>query len=93
MKLDILLFSRTLWGLLWKILHEIGIPDHLTCLLRNLCVGKELTVSLDMEQQTDSKLGKEYKASGPITSWKIDGETMETAIGFLFFSFQNHCRW
>ena len=68
MKLDILLFSRTLWGLLWKILQEIGIPDHLTCLLRNLYAGKKLTVSLDMEQQTDSKLGKEYKASGPITS-------------------------
>ena len=53
---------------LWKILQETGIPDHLTCLLRNLYAGKKLTVSLDMEQQTDSKLGKEYKASGPITS-------------------------
>ena len=53
---------------LWKIFQEMGIPDHLTCLLRNLYAGKKLTVSLDMEQQTDSKLGKEYKASGPITS-------------------------
>ena len=48
--------------------------------------GEELTVSLDMEQQTDSKLGKEYKASGPITSRQIDGETIERARGFLFFS-------
>ena len=30
---------------LWKILKEIGIPDHLTCLLRNLYVGQEATVS------------------------------------------------
>ena len=29
---------------LWKILKEMGIPDHLTCLLRNLCAGKEATV-------------------------------------------------
>ena len=28
----------------WKILQEIGIPDHLTCLLRNLCAGQEATV-------------------------------------------------
>ena len=30
---------------LWKILKEMGIPDHLTCLLRNLYAGKEATVS------------------------------------------------
>ena len=29
---------------LWKILQELGIPDHLTCLLRNLCAGQETTV-------------------------------------------------
>ena len=44
---------------LWKILKEMGIPDHLTCLLRYLYVGQEATVRLDMEQQTGSKLGKE----------------------------------
>ena len=61
----------------WKILKEMGIPDHLACLRRNLYVGQEATVrtehgtidwfqigkqqlELDMEQQTGSKLGKEY---------------------------------
>ena len=44
---------------LWKILKEMGIPDHLTCLLRNLYSGQEET-ELDMEQQTGSKLGREY---------------------------------
>jgi len=39
----------------WIILKEMGIPDHLTCLLRNLYVGQEATVRLDMEQQTGSK--------------------------------------
>ena len=32
-------------------------------------------------------------ASGPITSWQIDGETMETVTDFIFGGFQNHCRW
>ena len=44
---------------LWKILKEMGIPDHLTCLLRNLSAGQEET-ELGMEQQTGSKSGKEY---------------------------------
>ena len=45
---------------LWKILREVGIPDHLTCLLRNLYAGEEATVRMDMEQQTGSKEEKEY---------------------------------
>ena len=45
---------------LWKILKEMGIPDHLTCLLRNLYAGQEATVKLNMKQQTGSKSGKEY---------------------------------
>ena len=40
---------------LWKILKEMGIPDHLTCLLRNLCAGRKQELELDMEQQTSSK--------------------------------------
>ena len=32
-------------------------------------------------------------ASGPITSWEIDGETVETVADFYFSGLQNHCRW
>ena len=32
-------------------------------------------------------------ASGPITSWQIDGETMETVTDFILRGLQNHCRW
>ena len=32
-------------------------------------------------------------ASGPITSWEIDGETVETMSDFIFGGLQNHCRW
>ena len=53
---------------LWKILQEMGMPDHLTCLLRNLYAGQEATVkkkkkkeaTVSTGQQTGSKLGKEY---------------------------------
>ena len=44
---------------LWKILQEMEILDHLTCLLRNLHVKKQ-QLELNLEQQTGSKLGKEY---------------------------------
>ena len=32
-------------------------------------------------------------ASGPITSWDIDGETVETVVDFIWGGLQNHCRW
>ena len=40
---------------LWKILKEMGIPDHLTCLLRNLYTSQEAIVRTGQEQQTGSK--------------------------------------
>ena len=42
-----------------KILQEMGIPDHFTCLLRNLYTSQKATLESDMEQQTGSKLGQE----------------------------------
>ena len=47
-------FDRVHHSLLWKILKEMGIPDNLTCLLRNLYVRKQ-QLELDMGQQTGSK--------------------------------------
>ena len=46
---------------LWKILKEVGIPDHLTCLLRNLYEGRETTVrTVYGTTETGSKQEKEY---------------------------------
>ena len=46
---------------LWKILKEMGIPDHLTCLLRNLYAGQEATVRTAQKgTQAASKQEKEY---------------------------------
>ena len=159
---------------LWKILQEMGIPNHLTCLLRNLYAGQEATVrtghgTIDwfqigkrvhqgcilspclfnlyaeyimpnarlneaqagikiarrninnlryaddttfMEESEElksflmkvkeesGKVGLKLNiqktkviASGPITSWQIDGETRETVTDFIFWGLQNHCEW
>ena len=159
---------------LWKILQEMGIPDHLTCLLRNLYAGQEArvrtghgtkdwfqigkrvrqgcilspclfnlyaeyiignagleeaqagiqiagrninnlryvddtTLMAESEEELKSLLMKvkeesekvglklniqktKIMASGPITSWQIDGETMETVTDFIFRGLQYHCR-
>ena len=150
----------------------MGIPDHLTCLLRNLYAGQETTVRTghgttdwfqgvrqgcmlspclfnfyaeyimrnagleeaqdgikipgrninnlryaddttlmaESEEQLKSLLMKvkeesekvglklniqkmKIMASGPITSWEVDGETVEEISDFIFFGLQNHCRW
>ena len=53
--------SLTVWiTATWKISEEMGIPDYLTCLLRNLYAGQDKTVRTGNEQLTGSKLGKEY---------------------------------
>ena len=160
---------------LWKILKEMGKPDHLTFFLRNLYPGQEATVrtghgttdwfqigkrvcqgcilspcllnfyaeyimrnagleeaqaavkiagrninnlrhaddttlmaeseeelkSLFMKVKEGSeKVGLKFNiqktkimASGPITSWEIDGETVETVADFIFLGTKNHCRW
>ena len=36
---------------------------------------------------------KKIMASGPIASWEIDGERVETVSDFIFWGLQNHCRW
>ena len=161
--------------ILWKILQEMWIPDHLTCLLWNLYAVQEATVRTghgttdwfqigkgvrqgcmlssclfnlyaeyimrkpgldeaqtrikivrrnfnnlryaddttlvaESEEELKSVLIKvkedservglklniqktKIMASGPITSWQIDGETVETVADFIFFWLQNHFRW
>ena len=47
-------------------------------------------------EKVDLKLNiqkRKIMASRPITSWQIDGETMETVTDFILGWFQNHCRW
>ena len=168
--------SLTVWITInWKILQEMGIPDHPTCFLRNLYAGQDATVrtghgttdwlqigkgvhqgcllspclfnlyaeyimrnagleeaqagikipkrninnlrytddtTLMAESEEEVKrlvmkvkeesenfslklniLKTKIMTSGPITSWQIDGETVETVSDFIFWGLQNHCRW
>ena len=150
---------------LWKILKEMGIPDHLSASWEICMQVNKQQLELDLKQQTGSKSGKEYvkavychpvyltymqstswetlgwkkhkqesryaddttlmaeskeelksllmkvkeesekvglklniqktkvMASSPITSWQIDGETVETVADFFRGGSKNHCRW
>ena len=81
-------------------MKEMGIPDHLTCLLRNLYASQEATVRTghgitDWFQRVGFKLNiqkTKVVAFRSIISWQIDGETVETVSDFIF-GLQNHCKW
>ena len=54
---------------------------------------KSLLMKVKVEsEKVDLKLTIQIMASGSITSWQIDGETMETVRNYIF-GLQNHCRW
>ena len=76
--------------------------------INNLRYADDTTLTAESEEELKSHLMKlkEWKTglklkiqktkimvSGLITSWQIDGETMETATDFIFLGLQNHCRW
>ena len=66
-----------------------------------LIAGSKKLKSLLMKVKEESeKVGLKFNiqknkimASGPTTSWQIDGEAMETVTDFIFWGLQNHCRW
>ena len=62
--------------------------------------SKELKNLLMKAKEESEKVGLKLNiqktnimAFSPITSWQIDGETMETVTDFIFGGLQNHCRW
>ena len=61
---------------------------------------EELTSLLIKVKKESEKVGLKLNiqktkitSSSPITSWQIDGETVETVADFIFGGLQNHCRW
>ena len=69
-----------------------------TILMRNS--EEELKSLLRKVKEESEKVGLKLNiqktkimASGPTTSWEIDGETMEIVTAFYFLGLQNHCRW
>ena len=62
--------------------------------------SEELKSLLMKVKEKSEKVGLKFNiqktkimASGPITSWQIDGEPVETVANFIFGGLQNHCRW
>ena len=65
-----------------------------------MVLEKTFESPLDSSQKESEKVGLKLNiqktkiiTSGPITSWEINGETVETASDFIFGGLQNHCRW
>ena len=61
---------------------------------------EELKSLLIKVKEVSEKVGLKFNiqktkimVSGPITSWEIDGETVEIVSDFIFGGLQNHCRW
>ena len=62
--------------------------------------SEEVKSSLMKVKEESEKVGLKLNihktkimASGPITLWQIDGETVETVTDFIWGGLQNHCRW
>ena len=76
-------------------INSLRYTDDTTLMAEN----KEELKSLLMKAKKSEKVGLKLNiqktkimASGPVTSWQIDGETMETVTDY-FLGLQNHCRW
>ena len=77
-------------------INNLRYPDDTTLMAES----KELKSLLMKVKEESEEVGLKLNiqktkimASGPITSWEIDGETMKTVSDFIFLRLQNHCRW
>ena len=79
-------------------IHNLRYADDTTLMAES---EEELKSLLMKVKEKSEKVGLKFNiqktkimASGhAITSWQIDGETVETVSDFIFYGFQNHCRW
>ena len=77
--------------------NNLRYADNTTLMAESEEELKSLLMKVKEEsEKSDLKLNiqiTKVMASGPITSWQIDGETMETVTDFILGGLQNHCRW
>ena len=78
-------------------INDLRYADDTNCMAESEEELKNLLMKVEEEsEKVGLKLNiqkTKIMASGPITSWQIDGETVETVSDFIFFWLQNHCRW
>ena len=84
-------------GIAGKNMNNLRYADDMTLMVES---EEELKSFLMKVKEESEKVGLKLNiqkmkimASGPITSWEIDGETVETGSDFIFGVLQNHCRW
>ena len=81
----------------WRNINNLRYADDTTLMAES---EEELKSVLMKVKEENEKVGLKVNiqkmkimASIPITSWEIDGETVETVSDFIFLGLQNHCRW
>ena len=78
-------------------INSLRYADNTTLMAESEEELKSLLMKVKEEREkVDLKLNiqkAKIMASGPITSWEINGETVETVSDFIFGRLQNHCRW
>ena len=78
-------------------INNLRYADDTTLIAESEVELKSLLMKVKKEsEQVGLKLNiqkTKIMASGPITSWQIDGEIMETMTSFILGGLQNHCRW
>ena len=76
---------------------DVTLTDDTTLIAESEDELKGLLIKVKEEnEKVDLKLNiqkTKIMASGPITSWEIDGETVETVADYILGGLQNHCRW
>jgi len=83
-----------------RLLGEISITSDMQMTTTLMAENEELkSLLMKVKEETETVRLKpniqetKIMASGPITSWQIDGETVETVTDFILGGLQNHCRW
>ena len=81
----------------WRNINNLRYADDTALMAKS---EEELKTLLMKVKEENEKVGltlniqkTKFMSSSPITSWQIDGETMETVTDFIFWGLQNHCRW
>ena len=81
----------------WRNINNLRYADDTTLMAESEQEPKGLLMKVKVEsEKVGLKLNiqkTKIMASGPITSWEIDGETVETEADFIFGGLQNYCRW
>ena len=81
----------------WRNINNLWHADDTILMAESEEELKSLLMKVKEEsEKVGSKLNiqkMKIMVSGPITSWEIDGETVETVSDFIFLGLQNHCRW